>query len=101
MLTKSDLSQIQKAVEVALSNHPTKVDLANVLKNHPTKTDLTNELKNHPTKTDLARELKPIRSNISKIRRDIDKVISLFDKEYVALRKRVKRVEEHLGLLTP
>jgi len=61
------------------------------------------------TKTDLKKidnlldkrfkiELKPIKSDISKIRKDIDVIISLFDREYVNLRQRVERIEEHLNL---
>ena len=72
MLNKSDLSQIRKTVQEALGEHPTKAD--------------------------LAKELKPIKSDVAKIRKDIDAIISLFDREYVDLRKRVARIEEHLGL---
>lgn len=43
-------------------------------------------------------ELKPIKSDISKIRKDIDAIISLFDREYVNIRQRVERIEEHLNL---
>lgn len=100
MLTKSDLSQIRKTVQDALESHPTKVDLAKELGNHPTKADLARALENHPTKADLAKELKPIKSDTAKIRKDIDAIISLFDREYVDLRKRVARIEEHLGLST-
>ena len=40
------------------------------------------------TKT-IKGELKPIKNDISKIRKDIDVIISLFDKEYINLRERV------------
>ena len=106
MLTKTDLSQIQKTVQNvlkdyptkedltgALQNHPTKADLTSALQNHPTKADLTSALQNHPTKADLTKALRPIRKNIKSI-------ISLFDKEYVILRKRVKKIEEHLHFPT-
>ena len=93
MLTKTDLSQIQKTVQNVLKDYPTKEDLTGALQNHPTKADLTSALQNHPTKADLTKALRPIRKNIKSI-------ISLFDKEYVVLRKRVKKIEEHLHFPT-
>lgn len=49
-------------------------------------------------KTEIKTELKPIKSDISKMRKDIDVLISLFDRDYVDLRNRVERIEEHLDL---
>ncbi len=72
MLTKTDLVQIKKVFK--------------------------NELKNSLTKNDLKKELKPMKSDIAKIRKDVDVVISLFDREYLELRARVERIEEHLNL---
>ena len=43
-------------------------------------------------------KLKPIKSDISKIRKDIDVIVSLFDREYINLRQRIERIEEHLNL---
>lgn len=43
-------------------------------------------------------KFKPIKSDISKIRKDIDVIISLFDREYINLRQRIERIEEHLNL---
>lgn len=102
MLTKNDLSQIQKIVQTEtkkivrgeLSNYPTKADLAN----HPTKQDLARELSNHPTKQDLAKELKPLKDDIAHIRKDTKAIVGFFDREYLELRKRVERIEQHLNL---
>lgn len=72
MLTNSDLSQIQKTVQKALKDHPTKVD--------------------------LTKELKPIKNDVVQIRKDTKAIVSLFDRESVDLRKRVERIEEYLKL---
>ena len=72
MLTKTDLAQIKKVVKT--------------------------EFKGSVTKSDLRKELNPIRSDITKIRKDIDVIISLFDREYLEIRARVERIEQHLNL---
>jgi chromosome segregation ATPase len=66
MLTKQDLSEIQKVIQKEVD--PIKIDI------------------------------KTIKSDISQIRSDIKTVINFFDKEYLELRKRVERIEEHLNL---
>lgn len=75
------------------------------ISNMLTKTDLkqidnliSKRLQNVATKDSLKEELKPIKSDVAKIRKDIDVIIALFDREYVNLRKRVEKIEEHLGL---
>ena len=67
MLTKSDLSQIQKIV-------------------------------NTESKKVITQELKPIKEDITHIRKDIKTVLNYFDREYLQLRKRVERLENHLHL---
>ncbi|KKQ43169.1 MAG: hypothetical protein US60_C0006G0013 [Microgenomates group bacterium GW2011_GWC1_37_8] len=74
MLTKSDLKEIDNVV--------------------------SKRLQNVTTKDDLKRELKPIKSDVAKTRKDIDVMLSIFDREYLQLRKGVERIEEHLGLET-
>ena len=74
MLTKSDLKEIDNVV--------------------------SKRLQNVTTKDDLKRELKPIKSDVAKTRKDIDVMLSMFDREYLQLRKRVERIEEHPGLET-
>ena len=43
-------------------------------------------------------ELAPIKSDISKMRNGIDVIISLFDRKYIDLRKRIERIEGHFDL---
>lgn len=46
----------------------------------------------------LTRQLKPIKTDVSKTRKNVDVMLSMFDREYVELRRRVDRIEEHLNL---
>ena len=48
----------------------------------------------------VKKDIKTIKSDISQIRIDIKVIVSFFDREYLELRKRVERIEEHLGLET-
>jgi len=48
--------------------------------------------------TRIKQELKPVRFDLSKVRKDTDVIITLFDREYLDLRKRVEAIEEHLGI---
>jgi len=66
MLTKKDLSEIQKIVQKEIN----------------------------PIKNDV----KTIKSDISQIRNDVKTIVNFFDREYLELRKRVERIEEHLNL---
>lgn len=61
------------------------------------------------TKTDLKqidgvvsrrfkKEVKPLKSDVSHIRKDIKTLINYFDREYLEIRARVERIEEHLNL---
>lgn len=43
-------------------------------------------------------ELKPIKEDIAQIRKDIKTITNFFDREYLELRNRVERIEEHLHL---
>lgn len=49
-------------------------------------------------RSELDRELKPIKQELSKISRNLNLFIKFFDKEQVKLKKRVDRVDTHLGL---
>lgn len=48
--------------------------------------------------TSLKVDVKVIKADVAKIRKDVDAVVDFFDKEYLDIRKRVERIEEHLGL---
>ncbi len=73
MLTKQDLSQIQKVVREEIK--PLKQDVS-VLK----------------------QDMSTVKKDIVEIRRDIKTVVRFFDREYLELRSRVERIEEHLRL---
>ena len=73
MLNKTDLQHIQKIV----------------------KTEVQQE-----TRRIVKEELNPVKKDITHIRRDIKTIVSFFDDEYLKLRKRVERIEDHLNLPT-
>ena len=72
MLTKNDLSQIQKIVQVE-TKKIVQVETKKIVSN------------------ELQRELKKIKSDISII-------VKTYDRDFVHLRRRVNRVESHLQL---
>lgn len=49
----------------------------------------------------IVRDIKTIKSDVSQIRKDIKTIVNYFDREYLELRKRVERIEEHLNLEPP
>lgn len=68
-----------------------------------TKTDL-NQIskivdKSLDSKLDL--KLKPIKKDIAQIRKDQKTMLNLLDKEQMEQRKRIIRLEEHVGLPNP
>ena len=46
----------------------------------------------------LKTDVRTVKEDISQIRKDTKLIVSFFDREYVALRKRVDRIELHLNL---
>ena len=95
MLTKQDLSDIQKVVQtetrkVILSETPKIV--RDIVQSE------TPKIVRYEAHTILQQELKPIKEDIAKIRKDISVIVSFFDREYVELRRRVERIEHHLQL---
>ncbi len=60
---------------------------------------LAEELK--PLKQDvqeLKSDMKAVKRDTTKIRKDLEMVTGEFDKEQVSLKKRVDRIENHIGL---
>lgn len=53
---------------------------------------------NESLDTKLDEKLKPVKEDIAKIRKDVNAMLSVFDNEYVDLRSRLERIEEHLKL---
>jgi len=71
MLTKTDFAQIKKIVHEEVQTETRKV---------------------------VREELKPIKEDVAKIRKDIKTIVAFFDREYLELRHRVERIENHLNL---
>lgn len=82
MLTSQDLSEIQKIIQKETKSIVQE------------ETSLIVEKAIAPIKKDI----KTIKSDISQIRSDVKTVINFFDKEYLELRKRLERIEDHLNL---
>ena len=114
MLTKTDLSQIRKIIreEVESEVQSTRDELQAEIKlarmELSTRIDrLEDKFKNveirvgniETTTNSIDKRLKRIESNIKKMRRDISVTIKHFDGETVVLHRRVKKIEEHLGLI--
>lgn len=111
MLTKIDLSKIKTVVHEEVSLALDKelglaIDKALDRKLEPAidkaldkRLELTiNKALDKKMEPMFDKKLKPIKQDIAKIRKDITMVISFFDREYVDLRARVERIEDHLHL---
>jgi hypothetical protein len=123
MLSKNDLKQLKDAIStVTLTKEDGKrFSTKDDLKGLVTKDDLKSEFKELATKEDakgfatkadlkglLTKEdakkfstkndIKVIKQDLTKIRKDIGTIVGFFDREYLDLRKRVERIEEHLDL---
>ena len=46
----------------------------------------------------LESELRPIKSDLAKVRRDVDTMLDLFDRDILDLRNRVEKIEEILNI---
>ena len=46
----------------------------------------------------LSKSVKQIKSDISEIRKDVKTLVNYFDREYLELRARVEKIEEHLNI---
>jgi len=78
MLTKQDLSQIQQVVHKEVQNETRKI--------------VQEELR--PLKKDVS----TLKEDVAEIRKDVKTIVRFFDREYLELRKRVERIENHLDL---
>ncbi len=79
MLTKNDLQQIQSIVKTEVQQE-------------------TKRIVQKETRKIVREELVPIKKYIAQIRNDMKTIANFFDREYLELRKRVERIEEHLYL---
>lgn len=91
MLTKSDLLGIQKIVDGSVQKQTRKIvqeELAPIKTNvQALQTDM------HGVKKDI----KGIKSELKKVRKTVDVMGRLLDGEQMRQRKRIVRIEEHLG----
>lgn len=86
MLTKNDFTQIRTIVREEIEERTPKIVQKEA------RQIVQEELA--PVRADI----KVIKKDVVKIRSDIKTIVSFFGKEYVELRNRVERIEEHLGL---
>lgn len=99
MLTKQDLSAIQKIVQTE-----TPKIVREIVKTETPKIvreiiqSETPKIVRLEARSIIQEELKPVKEDITKIRKDISMIVSFFDREYVELRRRVERIEQHLQL---
>ncbi len=76
MLTKLDLSEIQKIVQGE-----------------------TRKIVREETREIMQKELQPVKKDIVEIRKDMKTIVNFFDSGYLELRKRVEQIEERLGII--
>lgn len=103
MLTKSDISAIKTTVgEEVKKQIETAVKTTIQQELRPIRTDLktlTSDVKTLQSDVKiLTSDVKTLKSDVGKMRKDIDAILDYFDREYVDLRSRVERIEEHLSL---
>lgn len=92
MLTKNDFSEIRKIIreEVEAESKSLKEELQGEIK--LTRIEIQKDIRQ------LADRTKRLEIVISKIQKDIKSIVNFFDEEYLQLRKRVERLEEHFNL---
>lgn len=49
----------------------------------------------------FAKELKPIKADISTIKKDIRLIVRFFDSEILAIGRRATKIEKHIGIISP
>jgi hypothetical protein len=92
MFTASDLKKIRTIIreEVELGSESLNRDLQGEIK--LSRIEIQNEIRL------LKNQIKNLELRIKKIEKNTSTITSFFDKEYLDLRKQVKRIEEHLNL---
>jgi hypothetical protein len=92
MLTNRDLSQIQKIVHTEIQSETPGIVRDIVQSETPR---IVRRIVQEETSSIIQKELKPIKKDIQTIKKDINLIVRSFDRDYVALRKRVERLETH------
>lgn len=82
MLTQEDLHAIGKLIDKKLDS----------------KLEIKFNLLEKKIEDKFERSLKPLRTDIRKMRRDMNSIIHVFDNEVIDLKDRVERIESHLHL---
>jgi predicted nucleic acid-binding Zn-ribbon protein len=101
MLTKNDLQNVGKLIDA--KDEPLKKDIS-MLKGDVSilKSDVSVLKKGvSGLKTEISevkKDVKTLKKDVSEIRGDIKTLIAYFDRDYVDLRRRVERIEDHLDL---
>ena len=92
MLTKTDLLQIRKIIreEIEAESKPLQEDLRGEIK--LSRIEIQKDIRG------LKSKIKDLEISNNKIRKDIKKIVGFFDEEYLQVRKRVERLENHLNL---
>lgn len=92
MLTKTDFLQIRKIIreEVETESKSLQEDLQGEIK--LARIEIQKDIR------DLKSKIKDLEISSNKIQKDIKKIVGFFDEEYLQVRKRVERLEEHLNL---
>jgi len=87
MLTKTDLSQIQKIVHSEVQSETRKI----FQEETPA---IVRKIVREETTSIVQQELKPIKKDIRSIKKDINLIVRTFDRDYVTLRR---KLEEHIN----
>lgn len=92
MLTKTDFLQIRKIIreEVETESKSLQEDLQGEIK--LARIEIQKDIR------DLKGKIKDLEIATGKVQKDIKKIVGFFDEEYLQIRKRVERLEEHLNL---
>jgi hypothetical protein len=93
MLTKSDLKAIDDLLDKRFESQFSDFEKRQDKKLGQRFSDFENRI---DKKMDA--KLKPIHQQLRKISKDIDVIISSFDREYLELRGRIERIEQYLKL---
>lgn len=109
MLTKNDLSQIRKVirqeVKVEVKDSTRTLDSQIRLSRMQVQAnigELDDRMKNVEIRLDdVGSQVKKTQKDVSQIKRNQDVMLDLLDKEQMQQRKRITRLEEHVGLPTP
>ncbi len=109
MLTKNDLDQIRKVVrqEVKVEVKDSAQTLESQIRLSRMQVqrnigEVDDRIKNVEIRLDdVSNNVKKTQKDISQIKRDQGTMLDLLDKEQMQQRKRIVRLEEHVGLPTP